>query len=112
MRVKQIFFNILIFCIKKIRSGKIVPKYFHIIKQLVKSIGLYENFHELKELNYEFKPLLHGLLETFLQAKQETSYAKEINEICIALPDATKFKSTLDLLPAIFDPLIDSMGQY
>ena len=55
----------------------------------------------------DFTPIVQGLLETFLQAKEEASYVKETNEICTLAP--AKIRYLLDSLPAISVPLIDSM---
>jgi len=30
----------------------------------------------------EFTPMVQGLIETFLQAKEDASYIKETNELC------------------------------
>ena len=61
----------------------------------------------LKEVMRDFTPIVQGLLETFLQAKDEASYVKETNEICTLAP--AKIRYLLDSLPAISVPLIDSM---
>jgi hypothetical protein len=47
------------------------------------------------------------LLDTFLQAKEEASFIKEINEICYSVP--AKLKNLIEYLPIISRPLIDSM---
>jgi hypothetical protein len=56
----------------------------------------------------DFTPIFKGLLETFLQAKQEANYVKESNEICCLVP--AKLKHLLDSLPAISQPLVHSMS--
>jgi hypothetical protein len=56
----------------------------------------------------DFTSIFKGLLETFLQAKQEATYVKESNEICCLVP--AKLKHLLDCLPAISGPLIHSMS--
>jgi len=96
------------FCIMQTRSGHIVPKYFTIIRNLLKDIcNLDENSGCIKEIMRDFIPMFQGLLETFLQLKDEATYAKDINEICCLVP--AKLKHLLDFLPAISKPLIDSM---
>lgn len=56
----------------------------------------------------DYTNIFKGLLETFLQAKQEATYVKESNEICCLVP--AKPKHLLDCLPAISMPLIHSMS--
>ncbi len=51
--------------------------------------------------------MLQGLLETFLQAKEDASYIKETNEICYQMP--AKLKSLIEFIPSMSRPLIDSM---
>ena len=51
--------------------------------------------------------MIQGLLETFLQAKEEASFIKETNEICYSVP--AKLKNLIEYLPIISRPLIDSM---
>lgn len=55
----------------------------------------------------EFIPMIQGLLETFLQAKEEASFIRETNEICYSVP--AKLKNLIEYLPVISKPLIDSM---
>ena len=99
------------FCIKKIRSGTIVPKYFQIVRSFLKDLTNNQDDKDSpKELKNDFKPLIQGLLETFLQAKDEATYVRETNEICCMMP--AKIRNILELLPAISLPLIDSMQSY
>lgn len=51
--------------------------------------------------------MIQGLLETFLQAKEEAAFIKETNEICYSVP--AKLKNLIEYLPIISRPLIDSM---
>ena len=55
----------------------------------------------------EFVPMIQGLLDTFLQAKEEAAFIKETNEICYSVP--AKLKNLIEYLPIISRPLIDSM---
>lgn len=96
------------FCMQKIRSGFIVPKYFQIIRSLLKDVMQTDEKDEKKEVMRDFMPIVQGLLETFLQAKDEATYVKEItSEICCLMP--AKIRNLLEQLPAISIPLIDSM---
>jgi len=93
---------------QKIRSGFIVPKYFQIIRSLLKDVMQTDEKDEKKEVMRDFMPIVQGLLETFLQAKDEATYVKEItSEICCLMP--AKIRNLLEQLPAISIPLIDSM---
>jgi hypothetical protein len=51
--------------------------------------------------------MIQGLLETFLQAKEEASFIRETNEICYTVP--ARLKNLIEYLPIISKPLIDSM---
>ncbi len=51
--------------------------------------------------------MIQGLLETFLQAKEEISFIKETNEISYSVP--AKLKHLIEYLPIVSRPLIDSM---
>jgi len=56
----------------------------------------------------DFMPIVQGLLETFLQAKDDATYVKEVtSEICCLMP--AKIRNLLEQLPAISVPLIESM---
>ena len=105
VKVKHTFFAVFIFCIQKIRSGRIVPKYFHIVRQLLRDSSNPD--HNLKEVMREFTPIVQGLLETFLHAKEEAPYAMEANELFPI--SRIRLKNLLDSLPVIAPPLIDSM---
>lgn len=50
---------------------------------------------------------MQGLLETFLQAKEEAPFIKDTNEICYSVP--AKLKNLIEYLPVVSRPLIDSM---
>lgn len=93
---------------QKIRSGHIVPKYFHIIRSLLKEVMQTDEKEEKKEVMRDFMPIVQGLLETFLQAKDEATYVKEItSEICCVMP--AKIRYLIEQLPAISIPLIESL---
>jgi len=51
--------------------------------------------------------MIQGLIETFLQQKDEVNYVKWTNEICCFVP--AKLKHLLDYLPEISKPLVDCM---
>ena len=89
-----------------------MPQYFKIIRTLLKDIcnseELMQQDGQIKEIMRDFTPIFKGLLETFLQAKQEANYVKESNEICCLVP--AKLKHLLDSLPAISQPLVHSMS--
>ena len=81
-----------------------IPCYFTIIRNLFKALcHLNENFNFVKE----FIPLIQGLLETFLQAKEEATFIRETNEIYYTVP--AKLKHLIEDLPIISKPLIDSI---
>lgn len=61
----------------------------------------------VKDIMRDFIPMFQGILETFLQAKQEALYVKQTDEICCLMP--AKLKHLLDLLPSILTPLLDVM---
>jgi hypothetical protein len=87
-----------------IEASQIVPYYFSIIRSLFKVLcNLTDNSNFVKE----FIPMIQGLLETFLQAKEEAVFIKETNEICYSVP--AKLKNLIEYLPIISRPLIDSM---
>jgi hypothetical protein len=73
--------------------------------------GLFKILSTLNDNNNfvkDFVPMIQGLLETFLQAKEESSsFIKETNEICYSVP--AKLKSLIEFLPIVSRPLIDSM---
>ncbi len=54
------------FCMQNIRSGYIVPKYFQIIRALLKEVMQTDEKNEKKEVMRDFMPIVQGLLETFL----------------------------------------------
>lgn len=85
-----------------------MPKYFQIIRSLLKEVMQTDEKDEKKEVMRDFMPIVQGLLETFLQAKDDATYVKEItSEICCLMP--AKIRNLLEQLPAISIPLIDSM---
>lgn len=51
--------------------------------------------------------MVQGLIETFLQQKDEVTYIKYTKEICCFVP--AKLKHLLDYLPAIAKPLVENM---
>lgn len=89
-----------------IEASKIVPYYFQVIRNLFKILN---NINDNSNFVKEFLPMIQGLLETFLQAKEEASFIKDNNEICYSVP--AKLKNLIDYLPIISRPLIDSMKQ-
>ena len=91
-------------CIKYTKSYEIMPNYFTIIRHLFKSLN---NLPERNNFLKEFIPMIQGLLETFLQAKEEASFIRETNEICYTVP--ARLKNLIEYLPIISKPLIDSM---
>lgn len=74
------------------------------IKNLFKILN---NINDNSNFVKEFVPMIQGLLETFLQAKEEANLIKENNEICYTVP--AKLKNLIEYLPIISRPLIDSM---
>jgi hypothetical protein len=102
--MKNLFFSVFIFCIKFTKASKIVPYYFQVIRNLFKLLSsLNDNATFVKE----FVPMIQGLLETFLQAKEDAPFIKDTNEICYSVP--AKLKSLIEYLPITSRPLIDSM---
>lgn len=89
-----------------IEASKIVPYYFQVIRNLFKILN---NINDNSNFVKEFLPMIQGLLETFLQAKEEASFIKDNNEICYSVP--AKLKNLIDYLPIISRPLIDSIKQ-
>jgi hypothetical protein len=77
-----------------------------VIRNLFKNLN---NISDNTNFVKEFVPMIQGLLETFLQAKEEVSFIKENNEICYSVP--AKLKNLIEYLPIISRPLIDSMKQ-
>jgi hypothetical protein len=71
-----------------------VPQYFKIVRTLLKDICNSEEYTQaegqIKEVMRDFTSIFKGLLETFLQAKQEANYVKESNEICCLVPAKLK----------------------
>ena len=66
-----------------------MPKYFHIIRSLLKEVMQTDEKDEKKEVMRDFMPIVQGLLETFLQGKDEAPYVKEItSEICGCIKSA------------------------
>lgn len=116
LRMKNLFFSVFIFCIKftsksishlnLIEATKIVPYYFTVIRHLFKNLN---NLQDNSNFVKEFIPMIQGLIETFLQAKEEAAFIKDNNEICYSVP--AKLKNLIDYLPIISRPLIDSMKQ-
>jgi len=103
-RLKHQFFSLFIYCINYTKNFEIIPNYFSIIRSLFKSLA---NLPEKNTFLKEFIPLIQGLLETFLQAKDEAMFIKESNEICYTVP--ARLKNLIEYLPIISKPLIDSM---
>jgi hypothetical protein len=77
-----------------------------VIKNIFKSLN---NMNDNTNFVKEFSPMIQGLLETFLQAKEDQTYIKETNEICYSIP--AKLKSLIEYIPTMSRPLIDSMKQ-
>jgi len=104
-RMKNLFFAIFVFCVKYAKTSQIVPYYFVMIKNMFKVL------QSMNDTNFkqEFIPMIQGLLETFLQIKEEATFIKETNEICYSVP--ANLKNLIEYLPAISRPLIDSMKQ-
>lgn len=61
----------------------------------------------IKEIMRDYNYMNQGLIETFLQQKDEVNYVKWTNEICCFVP--AKLKHLLDYLPEISKPLVDCM---
>ena len=81
-----------------------MPYYFAVIRNLFKVL---HNMNDSSNFIKEFLPMVQGLLETFLQAREEAAFIKETNEICYSVP--AKLKNLIEFLPVISRPLIDSM---
>jgi len=58
-KVKHTFFSVFMFCMQKIRSGFIVPKYFQIIRSLLKEVMQQtDEKNEKKEVMRDFMPIV------------------------------------------------------
>lgn len=57
-KVKHTFFSVFMFCMQKIRSGFIVPKYFQIIRSLLKDVMHADEKDEKKEVMRDFMPIV------------------------------------------------------
>ena len=96
------------YSIQEIRSRHIVHRYFVIIRNLWKEIcNLDENSICIKEIMRDFIPMVQGLIETFLQQKDEVSFIKYTKEICCFVP--AKLKHLLDYMPGISRPLVENI---
>ena len=60
------------------------------------------NINDNSNFVKEFLPMIQGLLETFLQAKEEASFIKDNNEICYSVP--AKLKNLLITCLSFQDP--------
>ena len=94
-------------CFKLLGTSDIVPYFFWIIRNLFKELC---NLSDVNTFVKEFIPTIQGLLETFLQAREEASYIKETNEICYSIP--AKLKNLIEYLPIISKPLLESMKSH
>eukprot|EP00347_Sterkiella_histriomuscorum_P010775 403374964 len=106
LRMKNLFFSVFVFCVKCTKSSRIIPYYYSVIRNLFKELNL-TTINDNSNFVKEFIPLMQGLLETFLQAKDEAPFIKETNEICYSVP--AKLKNLIEYLPIVSRPLIDSM---
>ena len=126
LRMKNLFQAVFVYCIKYtskynsaknafliyfIESSQIVPYYYSVIRDLFKELNMTISTENSAQSGSnsakEFIPLIQGLLETFLQAREEVPYIKETNEICYSVP--AKLKNLIEYLPIISRPLIDTM---
>jgi transformation/transcription domain-associated protein len=89
-----------------LEASKIIPYYFQVVRSLFKCLN---NITDNSNFVKEFVPMIQGLLETFLQAKEDMASVKETNEICYSVP--AKLKNLIEHLPVVSRPLIDSMKQ-